>query len=406
MLAMKYVKLVCLESIGAKVIFEHLPPIYYNLSSYSDVFIYFCKKICKRSIYCGEEDISTIIEIYETWIQNEKIISQTTYEKFIDNTEGILRLYISKTIIEHKPKILVDGTENSIISGIYISPFAESIFTENGAITDGVLMDTTWHVLPNFVTSILMLSICNVGIPVAFCFGKAEKLELYDMFFSFFKESLNIDLSVYTIESDNGTALSAVCSKYKCKSLKCLRHFLVSLGTKPYSMQIGELVASKCQHDFDVLCSAFKKTFESYIGTEEFEDIQKTLKKAGLQFDLEAKEIKIVDKEIWSSISQIERIKFRMPSTTNALEASHGHLNEKLPRRNDFWTGMLRLVNFLIIKENNFKKAIKCNFRRSLKNVVDTAKANSFIMHEQRKDYHTDHEKCDCGETKLLSQMI
>ena len=68
-----------------------------------------------------------------------------------------------------------------------------------------------------------------------------------------------------------------------------------------------------------------------------------------------------------------------MPSTTNSLEASHGHLNEKLPRRNDFWTGMKRLIEFLIVNENGFKKALKCNFTRALRVLEKNYKAKHGI---------------------------
>ena len=62
----------------------------------------------------------------------------------------------------------------------------------------------------------------------------------------------------------------------------------------------------------------------------------------------------IADINKWDTISQIERIKYSMPSTTNALESSHGHLNGQLPRRNNFWSAMLRLVTFILKKESSF----------------------------------------------------
>ena len=99
--------------------------------------------------------------------------------------------------------------------------FAKSIFEDNEEIADGLLMDTTWSVLQYYVTSILMVSMCNDGIPVAFSFGNSETIDLYDTFFSVMKEKIGVDLSSHIVESDKGIALAAVCSKHNCKHLGC-----------------------------------------------------------------------------------------------------------------------------------------------------------------------------------------
>ena len=95
-----------------------------------------------------------------------------------------------------------------------------------------------------------------------------------------------------------------------------------------------------------------------------------------------------------------------MPSTTNSLESSHGHLNGKIPRRNDFWSGMTRLVEFIIIKENNFKKALRCNFSRAIRVLEKTTKLNMNSMEEQKGAYNTSLTTCDCGETLLISKLF
>ena len=53
-------------------------------------------------------------------------------------------------------------------------------------------MDSTWKTISGYVTSILMASICNVGIPLAFAFGPSESKELYDMFYSSFDKTINV----------------------------------------------------------------------------------------------------------------------------------------------------------------------------------------------------------------------
>ena len=66
------------SSEGSRVLYENLSVIFYNTSSFSQVFLYFCKKVCKRISCFGSEDISTFRDIYETWMKNVKYISTTT----------------------------------------------------------------------------------------------------------------------------------------------------------------------------------------------------------------------------------------------------------------------------------------------------------------------------------------
>ncbi|KAK8896368.1 hypothetical protein M9Y10_014266 [Tritrichomonas musculus] len=47
----------------------------------------------------------------------------------------------------------------------------------------------------------------------------------------------------------------------------------------------------------------------------------------------------------WTKVSLLKRIPFKMPTTTNSLESTHGHLNKKMPRRNNFWMSLFRINN-------------------------------------------------------------
>jgi hypothetical protein len=65
----------------------------------------------------------------------------------------------------------------SILQGWCKSPWAESIFQLNTI--DGLMLDTTWHVLRQYVTSPLMAVYRNVAVPLGFAFGVAETVDLY-----------------------------------------------------------------------------------------------------------------------------------------------------------------------------------------------------------------------------------
>jgi hypothetical protein len=85
------------------------------------------------------------------------------------------------------------------------------LFTRNQHLIDGILMDATWKIIRVSVASILMLSICNVGIPVMLAIGPKEDKAVYETFCTILQDHFNINLNGYRAVSDQRTALRAVC---------------------------------------------------------------------------------------------------------------------------------------------------------------------------------------------------
>ena len=52
------------------------------------------------------------------------------------------------------------------------------------------------------------------------------------------------------------------------------------------------------------------------------------------------------------------RTNYHMPSTTNTLESMHGHFNKRTPRKNTFFSGILRIHKELNIKYNQISDRI------------------------------------------------
>jgi hypothetical protein len=167
-----------------------------------------------------------------------------TQGEFCGSVPGYLNLEIGRMIRgEPFERVVRDGQEYSILRGSFVSPWARSILEENEV--DGLMLDTTWHVIRQYVTAILMAVFRNVGIPLAFTFGATENLELYERLYEVFVELFNIDLGRYITESDHGAALRALCNRHDQPQLICHRHFLLSLKLKEFSLPVGNLV--KCR---------------------------------------------------------------------------------------------------------------------------------------------------------------
>ena len=269
-------------------------------------------------------------------------------------------------------------------------------------------MDATWKTIDCYVTSILMMSVCNVGIPIGFSFGPGETKELYSMFYDAFDEVINIDLKKYVIESDGGSALTAITVEKEQFQLMCHHHYLRGLKTTEFSQQVGAITSCKCKIDLKLLLKKYSEEFALYENDEDkFAQIQKTLATCGMHFNSETKMIEIFNEDQWKAVSLIKRADYKMPTTTNALESSHGHLNARIPRRNDFYTSLTRLITFIIHKTHNFRKAYSTNFCRAKRRIAD-ASTPFFnpLLEKESLQYKSTKETCKCGETTLLNSMM
>jgi hypothetical protein len=104
-----------------------------------------------------------------------------------------------------------------------------ALFTRNQHLLDGVWMDAAWKIIRVSVAFILMLSICNVGMPVMLAIGPKEDKAVYETFCAILQDHFNVNLNGYRAVSDQRTVLRAVCIGQENQQALSLRHFLVSL---------------------------------------------------------------------------------------------------------------------------------------------------------------------------------
>ena len=70
--------------------------------------------------------------------------------------------------------------------------------------------------------------------------------------------------------------------------------------------------------------------------------------------------------ERWNHASLFSRIPLVMPATTNSLEASHDRLNERVPRRNNFYHAIIKLIEWAIKKTQKFQHGLHKNFNSTI----------------------------------------
>jgi hypothetical protein len=125
----------------------------------------------------------------------------------------------------------------------------------------------------------------NVGVPLGFSFDVAETTELYQQQYIAFAELFAIGLRQYVVESDQGSALRALCARNGQTQLICLRHFLVSLKLKEFSVPVGNSVKYQTESEFQTLKALYEAEFRSVTDQKRHGLLLQTLKKAGLAYD-------------------------------------------------------------------------------------------------------------------------
>lgn len=389
-------------TLGTKCLYSHSPLLHCSVHDFSPVFHYFSKRIIEHGIPF-DIDTCSLFEYRDLFIekQQKNINSLKTLQ---EKVRGYLSLDVQECSTKrYLPQINHAGKLMYIVGGVYISPAAHSVLQSEKV--KGILLDTTWRVMPMFVTSIIMASTMNIGIPVGFAFGSGEDKTLYNRHFKAFKEKAAIDISKLVIESDQGSALTAICDEYHVTHIACLRHLLVSLKFSPYSYAIGKLIRCASMFELNNAMTTFADLFSKIKDSDELVALNKALGKVGLEF-IDGS-LNLIDQNKWDRVSMLARIEYRMPSTTNSLESFHGHLNKKTPRRNGFWPSLYRLCSSLVVNHNMINKRIAHNYsfvKRTTEKKVNALTADE--MARQRIYYSSRLDHCNCSENKLISAIM
>jgi hypothetical protein len=102
------------------------------------------------------------------------------------------------------------------------------LFTRNQHLIDGLLMGPISKIIRVSVASILMLSICKVGIPIMLAISPKEDKAFYETFHTTLQDHFTMNLNGYCAVSDQRRALRAICTDHENQQFLCLCHFLVS----------------------------------------------------------------------------------------------------------------------------------------------------------------------------------
>jgi hypothetical protein len=296
----------------------------------------------------------------------------------------------------------------SILSGYWVSPLAKSIIEGNEI--DGLIMDTTFRVMSQYYTAILVAVSHNVGIPLAISFGSSESIELYDTFYRVFETEFGIKLDKYILESDQGPALRAVGARHP-RHLFCLRNVLKTLHAKNcgrFASLVGNLISARSTKELNLLQKLYAPDFTEVCaeGGPQMAQLVRCLKKVGLQFINGDFVYTDPFKTRWNQVSMLARVGTRMPSTSNTIESLNGRLNGRTPRYNCFWGSMHRLREAIMKKTESFIFSVRHNLNYETRKAQRRSEhVPAGRMQREMQFFWTSERACLCGETVLASEM-
>lgn len=389
---------------ASKCIYFRRSILFLSKFDFSKIFNFFVNNISRFGLPLNED--TEILQNYvDIWFpHHEKIYFHSFEELNNGGIKGYFNLILEQAIT-HKKLQTFSIVENNyyITAGVHVLQNAYSLFHDNSDIViDGYVLDTTWRITPNYVTSILNACFLNSSLPIAFAFGSGETKYLYDLLLQTTESQLNINFSDSIFESDEGPALRSICEERSIMQLKCTRHFLEKLKKMDYYYEIKHLIQCTSQIDFQNAIECFSMQFSQICieNPDEFLKINSILSKIGLVF-IDG-QISIENELKWNKVSLLKRIDYHMPSTTNTLEAMHGHLNKRSLRRNSFFCSLFRIINELNSKYSKINQRIQHNYyytkSKTMKNLqkTDTSTLSNMIQF-----YESSQVNCQCGQNKL-----
>jgi len=380
----------------------YIPETSYLKNGLKRILNYLKKKIEKNdSISCLINELLAIKEEYS----NFGIFSR-------DHDILSCEIGYSTTIVTQEPtsgkqySIDHNGNKDYIKSFIWISPFAKSILMNKNV--SCIQLDTTFKSVKPYSMCIPMAIIHNVGVPLGCVIGPTENTDLYESFYRQVEIKLNIEeLSSIPVLSDLGVALKSFCEKRKITQYYCHRHLIERLGARsPMIPIINSIIKCDCEESLNInliSCSTLIIKLIEFRYSQK--NIEEDLNRIGFSF-IDGS-IVLYNSDLFNSMSLIQRKKLGIPTTTNHVEASHGHLNSITPRRNCIFSVVNRVASFIIRKTNNFLKCHHKNVKKKLMDIqFQMSNDNSSILNQEVELFKTSQDMCLCGKSNINGKLF
>lgn len=147
---------------------------------FTNAFNHFCHYLHFKKILKSYEN-SFIFYFNNRRIKFIEKEESITYENFIESYKGYFILHVTNDhqLLKKLTIINDDDVNLRILGGLIISKVTKLLIENNIIIISGFLLDSTFRVIPSYVTALIMISVYNARILLAFSFSATECEEIF-----------------------------------------------------------------------------------------------------------------------------------------------------------------------------------------------------------------------------------
>jgi hypothetical protein len=186
---------------------------------------------------------------------------------FACDVRGYLRMWLRpRWARDHLELFIDDGVEYSIINGCWVNSHALGVLQNREEnLIWCIMLDTTWSVLRQYVTAIMIAVSRNTAIRLDVAFGRVENFELYEMFWSIFEREFGRGLSSLILVFDLGSGLWKFARRHDFRQRICLGHFLAALKGDTFSVFVHYLVKVCTDYELEMRLIVYRGPLHAAI---------------------------------------------------------------------------------------------------------------------------------------------
>jgi hypothetical protein len=323
-------------------------------------------------------------------------------QEMIHLINGQYRFYLKTESKASLLKLNLVDVVGDIEGFIYLTPEAKEIV--KSPMISCIFLEATFSILPDYILSIVSVCICNSHLPLGFMIGKTESTKYYQRFYDFFRFAFDFNLSSFPVLSDRHKSLISFCQINSIQHFYCIVHVLRNVGTQTHMFYAIQKLLNL--HRIELIQPLLVCLSNNLY--DQFDDpiLHKTLKKVGLMIINDSIVVGNNSDTFFKSFLAF-RIEYGIPSSTNAIEAVHSHLNEFIPRHNTNIHGLITVMSEITNRYSIFNQAIQKNYVYQTNQLL--SEFNSICKEDLSIECHnlaSTNQSCCCLSTLLISKMF
>ena len=302
----------------------------------SHPYVIIGKKFNKIHKYHNKQFLSLFVDgnILNSIRKHDKYLQRNFIEYIKNNFPGSIIIYQTNL----KSRKLIQLDENQYVFGLsWIFPWAASLlFSCN---YNCYMIDATFKALKPYTLLMLLIIINNESLPIGLSVSPTETANSYGRLWDHLIQCckiFNIDINYFikqkTFLADLGTAIKKFINDNNFNIKYCHRHFIEKFGSSSIiGNWVSRIIKASNLSEFEIISNIIKNELQIIISsqmqnnlnTEKFQNLLMVLGLKHPNFD------HTTDK--WA-----KWLRPGCPTTTNALESMHHHINATIPFKGSF----------------------------------------------------------------------